>query len=196
MAQTRRARRSTSRRRSRPCAGTSLTPATAGPGRGTGTAAPALIRGRDELEASGEVVDAARARDADAPVLEGLAERLEHVLVELGQLVQEEDTAVGERDLARMRRAAAADEAGDRDRVMGGAEGTRGVERAPRGEESRHAPDRGDLDDLVPCRRGQDLYWSCLAKLLRLSVNPDSQRLPQDRCSAFVTRGNPDRLPP
>src|SRR5438552_5487144 len=49
------------------------------------TAAATRIRGGDELEARGKVADTAGARDGDTPVLERLAQRLEHVLLELRQ---------------------------------------------------------------------------------------------------------------
>src|SRR5437588_193627 len=51
-----------------------------------GAAAPARVGRGDELEPRGEVADAAGPRDRHAPVLERLAERLEHVLLELRQL--------------------------------------------------------------------------------------------------------------
>ena len=83
-----------------------------------GAAAPARVGRGDELEPRGEVADASGPRDRHAPVLERLAERLEHVLLELRQLVEEQDAQMGERDFARMRRAAASDQTRDRDRVM------------------------------------------------------------------------------
>ena len=45
---------------------------------------PARVGGGDELEAGGEIADAARPRDGDTAVLERLAQRLEHMLLELG----------------------------------------------------------------------------------------------------------------
>jgi len=47
-----------------------------------------------------------------------LAQHFEHVLSELGQLVQEEDAAVAQRNLAGARLAATAHQAGVRDRVV------------------------------------------------------------------------------
>ena len=52
------------------------------------------------------------------PVLERLAQRLQHVLGELRQLVEEQDAQMGERDLAGVGRAAAADQPGYRDGVV------------------------------------------------------------------------------
>ena len=86
-------------------------------------AAPARIGGADELEAGGERRAARGAGDDDAALLEGLAQRLEDALGELGQLVQEEHAVMGEADLAGMRHAAAADQARAR-RRCGGARGT------------------------------------------------------------------------
>ena len=50
---------------------------------------------------AGKVVDPAGPGDDHALVLERLAERLEDVPVELGQLVEEEDPVIGPGDLAR-----------------------------------------------------------------------------------------------
>src|SRR5947207_929842 len=119
------------------------------------TAAATGVGRGDELEARGEIRDAAGARDGDAAVLERLAQRLEHVLLELRQLVQEQHPAVGERHLARPRRAAAADQAGDRDGVMRRAERARVDERAAAPQESGHRPDRRHLEDLVARERRQ-----------------------------------------
>src|SRR2546430_8628982 len=87
-----------------------------------GAAAPARVGRGDELEPRGEVADASGPRDRHAPVLERLAERLEHVLLELRQLVEEQDAQMGEGDFARMRRAAASDQAPDPGRVIRGGE--------------------------------------------------------------------------
>ena len=50
------------------------------------------IGGGDELKLSGEVADAARASNGDTPLFEGLPQRLEHMLLELRQLVEERPT--------------------------------------------------------------------------------------------------------
>jgi hypothetical protein len=52
-----------------------------------GAAAAAGVGGGNELKAGREAADAAGAGDRDAAVLEGLAQRLEHVLLEFGELV-------------------------------------------------------------------------------------------------------------
>src|SRR5206468_1530128 len=105
-------------------------------------AAPAWVGRGDELEPGREVAHAARPGDRHAPVLEWLTERFEDVLLELRQLVEEEHAEVGKRHLARMGRAAAADQARDGDRVVRGAERPPCHERAGPREEPRDAPDR------------------------------------------------------
>src|SRR5439155_3604861 len=64
-------------------------------------AAHARVHRSNELEGRRIVDRAAAARDGDATFLERLAERLERVPPELGQLVHEEYPAVGECHLAR-----------------------------------------------------------------------------------------------
>src|SRR5207253_10415082 len=119
-------------------------------------AAAARVGGGDQLEPGGKVADAARPGDRHAPVLERLAERLEDMLLELRQLVEEEYAEVGERHLARMRRAAAADQARDRDRVVRGAARTPRHELAVPRQEPRDAPDRRHLENLVARERRQE----------------------------------------
>src|SRR5664280_3179574 len=58
------------------------------------------------------------ARDGDGPALEGLTQDLQDIPVELGQLVHEQDTTVGERDLTWTRRGSSADDGDTRCRVM------------------------------------------------------------------------------
>ena len=69
-------------------------------------AARARVRGGDEHEAGREDHDLLAADDRHVAVLERLAQRLEARAGELGQLVEEEHAAVGERGLARLRRVA------------------------------------------------------------------------------------------
>src|SRR5207249_2499551 len=66
----------------------------AGAGAVAEVAAGARVHRRDELKGGGEEDRARPARDADAPLLERLAERLEDVPPELRELVHEEDAAV------------------------------------------------------------------------------------------------------
>src|SRR5262247_4690517 len=63
---------------------------------------------------------------------------------------------MGEGDLAGVRWATTADEAGDRDRVMRRAHGTIRDETARRWQESGYAPDRRHLENLVAAERGKD----------------------------------------
>src|SRR5208283_1334518 len=82
----------------------------AGEARRAGVAAAAGIHRRDELKARG--IDGAMigARDRDLPRLERLAQGVERLRLELGQLVQEQHAVVRERNLAGPRLRAAADE--------------------------------------------------------------------------------------
>ena len=85
-------------------------------------AAGARIHRRDELEARGEVAFAQCARDRHASRLERLAQDLEHAAVELRQLVEEQDTPVRKRNLARPGVAATTDEREAGSRMVRGAE--------------------------------------------------------------------------
>jgi hypothetical protein len=62
--------------------------------------------------------------EGDGAVLHRLAKGFEGITSELGQFVEEEDTEVGEAHFSRMGDAAATDEAGLGDRVIGRAQGT------------------------------------------------------------------------
>ena len=62
------------------------------------------------------------AGDADLAGLDRLAQRIEHLALEFGQLVEEEDAEMGEADLARADLEPAADQGGHRGAVMGRAE--------------------------------------------------------------------------
>ena len=79
-------------------------------GRIAARAARAHVHRPDELEASREERVAPDARDRDHAVLERLPQRLENGARELGQLVEEQHAAMGERHLARSRARTAADD--------------------------------------------------------------------------------------
>jgi hypothetical protein len=66
-----------------------------------------------------------------------------HLGLELGQLVQEEDTVVGQAHLARLGDRAAADETGVGDGVVGRAERASGDEGSVRGQEAGDGVDHG-----------------------------------------------------
>jgi hypothetical protein len=68
------------------------------------------IHGRDKLEARREVGLPRRAGDAHPPGFERLAQRFEHVPVELGQLVEKQHAVVGKRNFAGSRKVPAADQ--------------------------------------------------------------------------------------
>ena len=103
--------------------------------------ARARVGGDHELEAAGQLDRAPGASDRHPPVLERLSQRLERVARNSPQLVEEEDAAVGERDLPRPRRVAATDQARGRDRVMRGPERARAA-LAPRAGARRRSRSR------------------------------------------------------
>ena len=88
-------------------------------------AAGAGIHRADEQEPRGERRLGVGTRDGDDAVFERLTQGLERATPELGQLVEEEDTVVGEADLAGARTVAPADEPDLADRVVRRAEGAR-----------------------------------------------------------------------
>ena len=92
------------------------------PIRRPGVTARARVHRREQLEPRREPRRAPGAGDRDPPLLERLAERLEHVAVELRELVEEQHPVVGERHLARRQARSATDHRGVRDRVVRRAE--------------------------------------------------------------------------
>src|SRR6516162_8918115 len=92
-----------------------------------------------------------RPRDGDLPDLERLAQRIEHLRLELGQLVEEEYAVMGERDFARPRAQSAADQRRHAGGMMRRAERTAIGERAA----LDLARDRGDHRDFEQFRRRQ-----------------------------------------
>ena len=63
--------------------------------------ARARIHRGNQLEARGEDGRPSDPRDGNMPVLERLAQGLEHIPIELGQLVEKQDPIVGHRHLPR-----------------------------------------------------------------------------------------------
>jgi hypothetical protein len=63
--------------------------------------ARAWVHGRDESEASGIGEGGGGACQRDDPVLQRLAEGLQGIAAELGQLIEEEDAMMGAADLPR-----------------------------------------------------------------------------------------------
>lgn len=70
-------------------------------------AARARVHRRDELEAGGEVRLMCGARDGDVASLQRFAQDFEYAAFELGELIEEQDPLVRERNLTRPRRVAA-----------------------------------------------------------------------------------------
>ena len=114
------------------------------------------IHGGDEDEVGGESRAAEGPADGHLAFLERLAQDLERLAIELGHLVEEEDALVGQADLARLGRAAAADQAGVADGVVRGAERPHGHQRLAGLQEAHHAVDARGLQALGGGQWGQD----------------------------------------
>src|SRR5439155_3657554 len=89
-------------------------------------------------------------------VLERLAKRFEDVAPELGELVEEEDAAMRERELARTRIAAAPRQRGRGRAVMRRAERSPREESRAGGQAPRDAPDARHLERFLARERRQD----------------------------------------
>src|SRR5450756_1198907 len=87
-------------------------------GRITVPAARTRVHRCDEQKMGGIRQGLTHARNGDGTTLEGLAQDLQDIPVELGQLVHEQDTTVGERDLTRARRGSSADDGNTGCRVV------------------------------------------------------------------------------
>ena len=116
-----------------------------------GVAAAAGVHGRHQLDARGVGDAVVGPGDDGLAGLQRLAQAVEHGRVELGQLVEEQDAAVGERHLAGSGAQAAADQGRHAGRMMGAAERAFAAELAA----GQLAGDRGDLADLEQFHRLQ-----------------------------------------
>src|SRR5262249_34848416 len=105
-------------RYSAPVARDALRRATAATGAIAAMPARAGIHGGDKLEARRELRLVRGARNRNSAGLERLSQRFQHVAVELRQLVEEQHTVMRERDFARARQGAAADQSGSRGAVV------------------------------------------------------------------------------
>jgi hypothetical protein len=101
------------------------------------------------------------------PVFDRLAERLQGDPVELGELVQEKDSVVGERHFTRREVCSAADHGRVRDRVVRGAEGTLADQLADRVRPGDRRHDRGNKRFLVAEWRQQTGYGASQKRLAR-----------------------------
>ena len=80
--------------------------------------ARAGVRGGDELKVTGKRIGAVHPHDSHLVLLYRLSERLEDVGLELGELVEEEDPPVRERDLTRHHGTTTSHEPSHRDGVV------------------------------------------------------------------------------
>ncbi len=98
----------------------------------------------------------ARPRQHDRALLHRLAEHLEHMASELGQLVEEEHAVVGEAHLTRAKGCSAADQTRVAHGVVRSTERPHGDERAPRREAPGHRMDLGDREGFIERQRWKD----------------------------------------
>src|SRR5712691_9875051 len=121
--------------------------------RADGIAEPATrarIRGGDQREERRVGDRAAGPGDGHHSGFERLPQRLQHVGLKLGELVQEEHSVIGAADLAWQRvPGAAPDEPRHRDAVMRSAEGTRPVDGATGPKVAQQAPDLRHIECLT-----------------------------------------------
>jgi hypothetical protein len=116
----------------------------------------AWVHGRGQHELGGEGDGASCPRDRHDAVFQRLTKHLQHAHAELGQLVEKENAAVGQTNLARAGPAAAADEADVADRVVGRAERARLDQRRAARQPAADAIDLRDLDGLVLAHGWED----------------------------------------
>ena len=117
--------------------------------------AAARIHGGDQLDARGIGDAVIGARDDRLAGLERLAQRIEHLRIELGQFVEEQHAEMGERRFAGTRPGAAADQRRHARRVMRRAEGPAAAD-ASACEVAGEAPDHAHFEHLGGRERRQD----------------------------------------
>ena len=119
-------------------------------------AALAGIHGRRQHEARRKGQRHRRPADRDLAVLERLAQHVEHVALEFGQLVQKQDAVVRQADFAGTRQRAAADQPRIGNGVVRRAERPGADQSVLLREQARDGVDLGGLDRFVEAHRRQD----------------------------------------
>ena len=116
---------------------------------GAGTRGVAVITARagvhrcHQLKVGGKGERALRAADGNDLILQRLAQHFERAAAELGEFVEEQHTAVRQRDLTRVRPVAASHQAGVADGVVRGAEWAAADQRYTGGQRVCHGVDAG-----------------------------------------------------
>ena len=111
-------------------------------------AAAAGVHGADQLESGRQMQRAAGTGHSDRPLLQGLAHSLQHVPAKFRQLVQKQNTVVGQGHLPRPQGRAAAGQCRGGGGVVGRAEGAAGQQGVCRIRQPGHRPDAGGLQGL------------------------------------------------
>ena len=117
---------------------------------------PPGVHGGHQHEGGGVGEAGGRPHDGHLPVLQGLAQHLQNVLLEFGKLVEEEDAVVGEAHLSGARIGAAADESGVRNGVMGVTKRAPADEGLALGEKADDGVDLRRLQGLGEAHGGED----------------------------------------
>jgi hypothetical protein len=134
----------------------------------------ARVHGRNELEARGQDHRASRPDDRDPALLERLAQRLEDIPAELGQLVEEQHALVGAGHLTGGQDRSPADHPGVRDRVVGGPERPPAVQLGDRSLAGRRT-DRGGREGIGPVEGRQQARDRPGEERLAGSRRPDKE---------------------
>ncbi len=119
-------------------------------------AAGAGVHGGDHNEVGGKPQRALGAGDGDGAFFEGLADHFEDVALELGEFVEEEDAVMGQAEFAGARVRAAADERRAGGGVVRGADGARGDEGLPFGQEADGGIDARGFEGFGQGQRRED----------------------------------------
>ena len=119
--------------------------------------APAGVHGAHQHKVAGVGLRRGRPDQGDLPLLHGLAQNLQHVLVKLRQLVQEQDSPVGQGNLPRLgKRGPAPCHPHRGDGVVGGPEGPAEKQGPLLGSEPHDGVNLRCLQGLPPGHGGQD----------------------------------------
>ena len=117
--------------------------------------AGARIGGAHQGNAAGEAAALTGAADPHLSLLKGLAQLIEHGAAELGQLIEEQHTIVGQAQLPRSRQRAAANQGRGRAAVVWAAEGTPADQASTLRQQPRHRVQLGEFQGLPVLQGGQ-----------------------------------------
>ena len=135
------------------------------------------VHGGGQHEARGEGQRHGSPRDANSTVFERLAHDLQNVAREFGEFIEKQNAIMSERNFARPRDGAAANETRVRDGVMRRAERAQPDQSGARVEHARHAVNLGGLKRFFKCKRRQDGRHAFRQHRFSRSWRPDHQNV-------------------